>query len=220
MPDISLTQTRLPVFGSMAQIPASSPPGVSVVVCCHNSKGRLGPTLKYLACQTVGAAIPWEVIIIDNASTDDSGAFAQESWPKNAPAPLRVVSEPNPGLAHARLRGLNEAAYPIVSLVDDDNWVCPEWISLVSDIMSTRPAVGAVGCLCEGAYEQSPPAWFLEFSRSYAIGEMAFEAANVTWTRGYLFGAGLSIRKCAWQSLREHGFTPLLTDRAGASLTS
>ena len=49
-------------------------PGVSVVICCHNSGKRLPETLRHLAAQVVEEGIPWEVVIVDNASTDGSSS--------------------------------------------------------------------------------------------------------------------------------------------------
>jgi GT2 family glycosyltransferase len=46
------------------------PAGVSVVVCCHNSASRLPTTLHHLAAQEVPRDLGWEVIVVDNASTD------------------------------------------------------------------------------------------------------------------------------------------------------
>lgn len=195
-------------------------PGVSIVVCCHNSASRLRPTLEHLARQSAVPDVRWEVIVIDNGSSDNTAALAREIWPAEMAHRLRVVTEPKLGLSHARARGFAESAFEIVSLIDDDNWACPDWVGLISEIMGARPEVGALGGYCEAAFEAPPPAWFKDFSRSYAVGEMAPAAGDVTWTRGYLFGAGLTIRKSAWDSLRQAGYKPMLSDRSGKALTS
>jgi len=191
---------------------------VSVVVCCHNSAKRLPQTLAHLAAQQVRKGLEWEVIVIDNASRDQTGQVALASWPANAPAPLRVVYESRLGLTHARHRGLAEAKYELISFVDDDNWVCPEWVQLVSEVMSQHPDVGACGGIVDGVCEADPPSWFAGYRSSYAVGPQAREAGDITWTRGFLWGAGLSIRKSAWQELVGRGFRPLLTDRRGRTL--
>ncbi len=51
--------------------------GVSVVVCCYNSAPRLPETLMHLFAQIVNPDIKWEIIIINNASTDDTLEVAQ-----------------------------------------------------------------------------------------------------------------------------------------------
>jgi cellulose synthase/poly-beta-1,6-N-acetylglucosamine synthase-like glycosyltransferase len=196
-------------------------PGVSIVICCHNSRARLCETLGHLARQIVPAGLPWEVIVVDNGSTDDTATVAEKLWSASSTsALLRVVGEPKLGLSFARARGLSEARHDFISLVDDDNWVGPNWVRLVSEIMTAQPRVGACGGISEAAFETPPPSWFAQFSRSFAVGELSSEAADVTWSKGYLWGAGLSIRKQAWQKLHADGFTPLLQDRSGSSLSS
>lgn len=194
--------------------------GVSIVICCFNSRARLGETLGHLARQIVPPGLPWEIIIVDNGSTDGAAAFAEKAWAYQSAAPLRVVSEPQPGLSQARARGLREAGYELISLVDDDNWVCPDWVRLISEIMTQHPDVGACGGLSIAASEQPLPAWFAEFARSYAVGEIVAGAGDVTWSKGYLWGAGLTLKKSAWQGLLDQGFHPQLTDRLGTSLSS
>jgi glycosyltransferase involved in cell wall biosynthesis len=117
-------------------------------------------SVSYLRRQEVSPSFPWEVIVVDNASTDGTPDVARQSWPNDMPALLRMVHEPRPGLSHARNRGFSEAKYEIVSFIDDDNWVCPNWIQLVSGIMSRYPNMGACGGYTEAVCESTPPCWF------------------------------------------------------------
>ena len=194
--------------------------GISVVICCHNSSTRLPATLSHLARQQVALEIRWEILVVDNASTDDTSEVARQSWPGDAPAELRVTSEPQLGLTHARHRGFSEAKYEIVSFIDDDNWVSPDWVQLVSEIMSRHPNVGACGGYIESVYEVPPPWWFENYKMYYAVGAQASEAGDISRTQGYLWGAGLNIRKKAWQELVDRGFSPLLTGRQGKTLST
>src|SRR5437867_4426773 len=133
---------------------------VSVVICCHNSAQRLPETLGHLARQKFEASIPWEVIVVDNASTDETPKIARNCWPAQARSILRIVPEPQPGLSHARIRGFAEAKYAIVCFIDDDNWVCPDWVQTVAKTMSLHPEVGACGGRIEAVCEIEPPPWF------------------------------------------------------------
>jgi len=195
------------------------PAGVSVVVCCHNSTERLAPTLAHLAAQQAPEGLEWEVILIDNNSTDGTADLARSLWPANAPAPLRVVPETQIGTTAARCRGIAEARYEFVTLVDDDNWVCPEWVRLVAEVMQTHPEIGACGGLNEAVCEGEPPAWFVEFKKSYVIGPQAEEGGFMTEEWASLWGAGLSIRWSAWEQLLSHGWRHLLGGRLGANLS-
>lgn len=193
---------------------------VSLVICCYNSASRLPAVLQHIAHQKSGTDVPCEVIVVDNACTDDTAAVAQNAWPADAPFPLRVVSEPRPGLSWARLRGLAEARHDVVSFIDDDNWVSPDWVGTVSDIMSAHPEVGACGGLIEPVFESPPPRWITHFLGSFAVGAQAAEAGDVSDSRGVLWGAGLTVRRQAWEQLRSCGFQFILSDRTQNALDS
>lgn len=194
--------------------------GVTVVICCHNSVERLPQTLRHLAAQQVPSEIPWEVIVIDNASTDETARVALATWPLHMPIPLRIVHEPRLGLSYARTRGLDEATYQIVSFIDDDNWVGSEWLPLISGIMSGHPDIGACGGCVEAKCEIEKPWWFHLHQEYYAVGSQSNQEGDITWSRGYLWGAGLTIRKAAWEQIRSLGFRFLLEDRKGGMLQS
>jgi glycosyltransferase involved in cell wall biosynthesis len=196
------------------------PAGVSIVVPCHNAAQRLPQTLAHIAAQQVPEGLYWEVILIDNASTDETSQVALASWPADAPAPLRVLHEPRLGLTYSRLRGFAEAKYEIISCVEDDNWIGSDWLRVVAEIMRQHPNVGACGGFNEAVCEVNPPWWFDRYSWSYAIGPQGQEAGDITWTRGFLWGAGLTVRRSAWHHLVSRGFRPLLADRQGTKLNS
>jgi glycosyltransferase involved in cell wall biosynthesis len=193
--------------------------GVSIVVCCHNSALMLPKALTFVAEQKVRDGIEWEVIVVDNASTDETSQVALRSWPSKAPAPLRVVHESQLGLVYARIKGFAEANYGIVSFIDDDNWVYPDWVEVVWEVMNNDPKIGACGGLNDPVFETQPPWWFKSVEDSYAVGPQGQKAGKMTWSRGYLHGAGLSVRKSAWQELVRKGFQPKLVGRRGKTLT-
>lgn len=195
-------------------------PGVSFAVCCYNSASRLPRTLKHLAEQHVPPGTEWEVIIINNGSTDRTAEVARERWPADAPAPLRVVDEPRPGQAHARLRAFEEAQFDIVSFIDDDNWVASDWLEKVFAIMKAHPTVAALGGLNQPASDAPLPWWFEMQQHSYAVGPQSSVVGDVTDVKPRLCGAGLSIRKSAFQDLCAKGFRFILPGRERESLTA
>ena len=165
--------------------------------------------------------LPWEVVVIDNNSTDDTAIVAVNTWADCSAVRLRVVHEARPGLSYARECAFRESRYDIVAFVDDDNWVCATWIALVHEIMSEHAEVGACGGSGTPVFEgRNEPSWFSKFQLLYATGEQTREAGYVPTSRGALYGAGLSIRKSAWEGLARHGFEPTLSGRKGAALSS
>jgi len=194
--------------------------GVSVVICSYNGASRLPETLAHLARQTVPENLPWEVILVDNASTDGTAVLARQCWPTAQAIRLRTVVESRMGLTHARRRGFAEARYDVVSFVDDDNWVCPDWVTLAAEIMGQRPDIGACGGSIQARCEVPPPWWFERYQECYAVGPQSPHSGDVTWSKGYLWGAGLTVRKVAWEQLASAGFEFLLMDRCGEDLRS
>ncbi len=181
--------------------------GVSVVICCHNSAARLPATLAHLQSQRDADAISWEVVVVDNASSDDTAAVARQHWPSEHPSPLRIVRESRLGLAFARECGLDDVRYELVSFIDDDNWVSDTWVRRVAEVMMAHPEAAAIGGYCEAVPEIAPPQWFARFKNYYAIGPEYERSAEVPM----LWGAGLNLRKSVWRALRAGGFRFLTT---------
>jgi glycosyltransferase involved in cell wall biosynthesis len=193
--------------------------GVSVVICCHNSAGRLPMTLAHLAAQQVPREIPWEVLVVDNASTDNTAIVATTLWPSKAPARLRVIPEPRLGLTHARQCGFRKARYEFINFVDDDNWVSPEWVRMVAYVMSEHPEVGVCAGVNEAACETDPPWWFEKFKVCFAISPDDVPMGDVT-NNGPITGAGMTIRRTAWQSVLATGYQCFVQGREGNALTA
>jgi glycosyltransferase involved in cell wall biosynthesis len=194
-----------------------APFGVSVVICCHNSARRLPATLMHLGAQKVNAGIPWEVVLVDNASTDDTATVAKECWSKHPAAPLRIIGEPRLGPAFARKRGMNEARYEFISFVDDDNWVDERWVEPCAAFLQDHPAVGAVGASSTPVCEVEPPAWFWDCNMLYAISPATWRAGDFTDNPGTLWTAGMTLRKTAVTALESSNAPLLLSGRRGSS---
>ena len=193
--------------------------GVTVAICCHNSAKRIRPTLEHLLAQEGTAPHCWEGLLVDNASNDETVAEAKRVWSSKV-VPLRIVTELQLGLMNARSRAFREAAFECVTFIDDDNWVFPQWISEVTRIMDAHPILGAVGARSDAVFEISPPPWFTEFQGCYAVGQQWPETGDVTVSRGFIWGAGLTVRKAAWQQIMALGFRSQLEGRRGSGLTA
>ena len=192
---------------------------MSVVICCHNGAKRLPETIAHLAAQRVPAEIPWEVVVIDNASTDDTAAVVMSCWPSDAPTPLKVIREPRLGKIHALDRALQEPLYEYIAFVDDDNWVSPDWVRITAEVMNAHPEVGICGGINTAVCEIDPPWWFEEFKGFFAISPNDVQTGDVTGGSAFV-GAGMTLRRSAWQSVVETGHRCFVVDRHGKLLTT
>ncbi len=193
-------------------------PGVSVVICTYNGAERLPETIRHIARQNVPRHIPWEFIVVNNASSDNTAEVTHRIWSSyDATAPLIIVDEPNPGLSFARSKGFATANFEFVLMCDDDNWLDPDYVKLVFEIMSTNETIGALGGRGELVFETEPPEWVRHFP-IFAAGAQASKSGPTP--RARIYGAGCVIRKSAYERLMKAGFRSLLTDRLGKELSS
>lgn len=194
--------------------------GVSIVVCCYNSEKRLPETIKHLGAQ-VADGVKWEVIVVDNASKDDTAKVAQQLLKEHCTGVShRVVHEAKPGLSAARIKGFEEANHDLVLFVDDDNWLCDTYVKTVFEDFDNNPEIGVIGGLGEAEFEIDPPFWFDKFKENFATGEQGNTRDGVTAQVDLVYGAGFTVRKSVYETLKNVGFTSILTDRVGDSLIS
>ncbi|GAA3951384.1 glycosyltransferase [Hymenobacter algoricola] len=195
--------------------------GVSILICTYNGAARLPETLRHVAAQQVPAHIPWEVLVVSNASTDDTIAAAQRLGRELLlPVPLRVLDAPRPGKENALIQGFEAAAYEFMAVVDDDNWLAPDYVRRAYETMAAHPAIGILGAQAQGAFEVPPPAWFAEFQAVYAVGpQNGGTSGPLPATDGYLYGACSVVRRSGWQKLRAHGFAFTTSAKRGKVLS-
>lgn len=134
---------------------AMTAPIVSVVICSHNGGHRIGATLAGLARQTEAPA--WELLVIDNASTDGLAETCRSLWPTDASGLLRVVPEPRKGQVHARNTGLAAASGSVILFTDDDVHLPQDWVARMSAPLLEGRADAVVGRIVLPASRR--PAW-------------------------------------------------------------
>ncbi|HMG81446.1 MAG TPA: glycosyltransferase [Ferruginibacter sp.] len=195
--------------------------GVSVIICCYNSADRLKQTLAHLAKQRVDKEIKWEVIVVDNNSTDNTTAEAQRIWNSfQKDISFTIVQEPQAGLSFARHKGVKKSAFEFVIFCDDDNWLEEDYISIAYNFLRSNERYAAVGGQSTAVFEVgvTEPEWFQEYKSGYAVGQQA-EEGDVT-KKGYVWGAGIAFRRSLYYTVMNNLFPSLLTDRKGNELSS
>lgn len=106
-------------------------PRISVVVCTYNGASTIRDCLDGLLELEY---LNYEVIIVNDGSTDQTAAIVQEY-------PFRLISTENRGLSNARNTGMEAATGEIVAYTDDDARPDPHWLTyLAATFMSTTHA--------------------------------------------------------------------------------
>lgn len=194
--------------------------GVSIIICCYNSALRLAETLEYITRQNVPPGILWELVIVNNNSSDHTIEIANDFFVLHPEINGSVVNENTPGLSYARQKGFDEARYDYVILCDDDNWLGADYIKLSFEIMESNGSIGCLGGCGKPVFEIDPPAWFNSYGDYYATGPQNDKSGDITNTRSFIYGAGAVFRRSALILLKQNGFKNLLTDRKGTSLVT
>jgi glycosyltransferase involved in cell wall biosynthesis len=114
---------------------------ISVIVCTYNRSASLRNTLGSLAQQWLPDGTSWELIVVDNNSTDDT-AETVKTFAATSNVSVRCVFEINQGLSHARNTGIRAAHGDIIAFVDDDVTVAPSWLC---ELRKTFDQFGCVG---------------------------------------------------------------------------
>jgi glycosyltransferase involved in cell wall biosynthesis len=99
----------------------------SVIVCTYNRAHNLPTCLGRLAAQVGVDGMKWEVLVVDNNSTDATRETVK-TLAKALPIEIRCMREPQQGLNHARNTGIRESKGRFFSYVDDDISVSPRWL--------------------------------------------------------------------------------------------
>jgi len=139
------------------QTNSPKPEMVTVVVCTFNRSNLLHKALQSIAQSSMPESLRWEVLIVDNNSTDQTREVFNEFCGKY-PGRFRYVFEPRPGLSQARNAGVREARGSILAFTDDDVSVEPEWLHNLTSILIDSSWSGSGGrVLPEHTF--SPPPW-------------------------------------------------------------
>lgn len=193
---------------------------VSIIVCCYNSALKLPKTLEHLAQQKVSVDLSYEVIVVDNASTDNTAEFAMSYWGTlNTNVLLRVVREETPGLIYARICGVKAAKNELLIFCDDDNWLREDYVQNAVDIMNTDTTIGALGGQSVLAPGIEAPVWWEEHQGNYAVGKQLPETGNAN-KRGFVYGAGMVTRTDLARIIFDKQYPFLLTGRKGSQCLS
>lgn len=131
---------------------------LSIVVCCYNREDLILLAIDSLHNQTLSTDL-YEVIIVDNNSTDNSYQKIQDYIIDKEN--FKLFLETNQGLSYSRNRGYKEASGKYIAYMDDDARANPDWAEkILFDFNTVIPNPDVVGGKILPIYEMAPPDWF------------------------------------------------------------
>jgi glucosyl-dolichyl phosphate glucuronosyltransferase len=129
---------------------------LTVAIPTWNRAWLLRRTLDQLAQVRVPSGVRWEVVVVNNNSSDDTECVIASFVRR---LPLRSVHEPRAGVAHARNRGAQEARGDYVLWADDDVLVCEDWIAAYCEAFERWPDAILFGGPIEPWSDSRMPVW-------------------------------------------------------------
>lgn len=116
---------------------------ISVIVCTYNRADMLRRALQSLVRLELDAAWRYEIVVVDNASSDGTAEVIAAVAASSA-VPLRGIYEPRQGVAIARNRGLRESRGTWIAYFDDDQVAAAGWLAALL-AMAGRRSLRCVG---------------------------------------------------------------------------
>lgn len=114
---------------------------VSIVIPARNAAETIAETLESVRSQT---SPDWEVIVVDDGSSDATAAVASSFAPQDSR--IRVVSRPPQGVCAARNTGIDLARFDWLLFLDADDWLTPTFLERMTRELAQNPSLDAVHC--------------------------------------------------------------------------
>ena len=131
-------------------------PNVSIIVCTYNRASSLRLTLDALSAQITPPELAWELVIVNNNSTDATSDVV-EAFVDGAPIPVRSIFVAEQGVSHARNAGVAHCHGAIVGFTDDDVQPAPDWVAGIAAVIEERRADILGGRILPAWHEPPPP---------------------------------------------------------------
>jgi glycosyltransferase involved in cell wall biosynthesis len=190
----------------------------SVLICTYNRAALLADTLDSLARVRVPDGLRWEVIVVDNNSTDATREVVETRAPRY-PAPLRRIFEKQQGKSLALNTAIPAAAGGIIVLTDDDVRIPAGWLAAAVRPLMERSDIEYTGGPVRPLWQAPAPKWLRDepglMWGPLALVDYGGEPFIFEDRRRIALGVNMAVRASLIDAIG--GFHPAL-DRRGTSL--
>ncbi len=159
---------------------------VSIVIPAHNEERLLGQCLEAISRQTV---VPYEVIVINNNSTDKTVDIALNY------DFVTLVNEPRKGLPYVRDTGFNYATGDIIGRIDADTIISDNWVETICNIYQDSDVSAITGSI---HYYDAPLSSIIDRADLVCRKWLYFSQHRYP----YLFGSNMALRRSSWQTVQ------------------
>lgn len=172
---------------------------ITVILCTFDRCRELAKALNSLAASILPESVEWEVLVVDNNSTDQTRDVVEDFCNRHS-GRFRYLIEPQQGKSYALNAGIREARGDVLAFMDDDVTVEPTWLHNLTAPLHSGEWAGVGGrILPERTF--SPPPW-IPLRERYALAPLAvftpdLEAGPLNESP---FGANMAFQKRVFEN--------------------
>jgi len=182
---------------------------VTFTICTYNGAARIAGVLKAISNLKNLARYDYDIIVVDNSSGDDVSEIAKNALDSYS-LKGKVLFEAKKGKSYALKCALNRTKSEIVIIVDDDNYLPPEYLERIEEKFRSDVKVAYIGVSTYLKCDVTPPEWFKEQSKFFAVGDL-YEFSGVLRSGPVsVWGAGMAFRRCVWDQAYLSYVSPLV----------
>lgn len=134
----------------------------TIAIPTYNGANRLPELIERLQKQINTDNITWEIIVIDNNSSDNTAELIRTylaHW--QFPFPLKYYLETKQGAAFARARAVKESQAKFIGFLDDDNYPTANWVAAAYAFSQKYTKAGAFASQIHPDWETKPSETFV-----------------------------------------------------------
>lgn len=175
----------------------------TVAICTWNGASSIGATLESLSLLNRINEIDWELLIVDNESTDNSREIC-EAYSNRLP--IRIVRETKQGHSRCRNCGVENSNGEFIAWTDDDVIVDPGWLSHYDFAVDQYPFAAFWGGRIRAHFEHTIPRWIREnwdvCAGVFAERDLGEERFEIRTAKQLPYGANFVTRRCVQEKFR------------------
>ena len=174
---------------------------LSIIICTYNRIQYLPKCINNCKQQSLSKT-RYEVIVVDNNSTDDTKSFCLDFKEKNPDLNFIYVNESNQGHTWARNKGIDISKGSILSFLDDDAFPNSEYAERIIHFFSGHPHVIGIGGKIIPIYEDDvAPQWMSSYLLTL-VSAIDLGNKNIPFTGSkFPIGANMAFRQSAFEKV-------------------
>jgi glucosyl-dolichyl phosphate glucuronosyltransferase len=172
----------------------------SVIICTFNRAESLSRTLESLLCMAVSPELEWEVLIVDNNSTDSTKSVS-DLFQQEFPGRFRYIFEGRQGKSFALNTAIDAAKGEILAFTDDDVTMDAQWLAQIISTMENCDCLGVGGRILP-VWNVSKPDWLqMEGPHRLMPAVVSFDLGNeMCQIHAGAFGANMAFRRNVFET--------------------